>query len=170
MNMKGLRPIITAIALPAIALLLSQSLSADRTLRGKLRPLPTATATDSTAQNTALYDTVRTVNRADLRLSGYDKTLNSRMESLFVSNRLQRDITELELLITYSDMKGRMLHKAVRRIRAIVPAGETRRIEFSSWDKQNTFYYHKGRAPRTKNVTPYKVSCEVLSYIAPTDR
>ncbi len=167
--MKALR-LLTALLLPGTALLLPQSTSADKTLRGKLHPRPAVTTVaDSTARPTAAFDTVRNVGRDDLRLSGYDKTLNSRVESLFVSNRLDRDITEIELRITYSDLKGRMLHKAVRRIRAIVPAGETRRVEFPSWDRQNTFYYHKGRAPRTRNVTPFKVTCEVLSYIAPAD-
>lgn len=154
------------------ALLAAASLSgafpavADKTLRGKLRPdreaLRFTTHTDTCTQ---LYDTIRPVSPEAVRLSGYDKPLASRTESLFVSNSLDREITEIELRLTYTDMRGRMLHEAVRTIRAIIPPGATRRVEFPSWDRQQSFYYHRGRKPRVADVTPYDLSCRVLSCV-----
>ena len=62
-------------------------------------------------------------------------------------------------------MQGRTLHQAVRRVRADIPSGTTRRIQFPSWDTQNSFYYRYSRRPRTANVTPYDVSCKVNSCV-----
>ena len=156
----------------ALSLMTALPALADRTLRGKLRVSPAAlhTATDSIRErNTLSFDTVRSVPAGNIRLTGYDKPLTSRKESLFVTNNLSAEITGLEIRIVYTDMSGRMLHEAVRFIRSIIPAGETRRVEFPSWDRQLSFYYHRGRKPRTANVSPYDIRCEVLSYVTPRE-
>lgn len=159
------RPLISLL-LAAASLLGAFPALADRTLRGKLRPDRAALRGGTPADSCILlYDTIRPVSPESVRLSGYDKPLASRSESLFVSNRLDREITEIELSLTYTDMRGRMLHEAVRRVRAVIPPGATRRVEFPSWDRQQSFYYHRGRKPRVADVTPYDVSCRVLSCV-----
>lgn len=169
--MQNFRPHLLIILLASLLLTAPES-HAEKTLRGKLR---TKTGLNTGQQQMkpqmdtiVVFDTIRPSSQSDIRLSGYDKPLNSRKESLFVDNRLPHEITALEIRLTYSDMTGRMLHETVREIRADIPAGTTRRIEFPSWDRQNSFYYHKGRKPRVDNVTPYKVSCTVISYITPS--
>lgn len=160
------------IALLAASLLLTAlPASADKTLRGRLKVDRGAlqALTDSTARLTQRFDTLRSVTPSAVRLSGYDKPLTSRTESIFVTNRLGGEITEIEIRLTYSDMSGRMLHETVRSVRTIIPAGETRRVEFPSWDRQQSFYYHRGRKPRTAGVSPYDVRCEVISCVVPAD-
>ena len=99
-----------------------------------------------------------------------DKPLNSRTESLFITNRLDRELTEVTLRLSYSDAKGRMLHEATRKLRVIIPSGATRRVEFPSWDRQQTFYYLHGRKPRTANVSPFDVACKVESAVVSPER
>lgn len=158
-------PIVTIFAL---LLLTAIPLRADRTLRGKLRPAPGNThvgAAEKPDSATTAFDTIVSPTPETVRLSGYDKPLGSRVESLFVSNRLDRDIIALEITLTYRDMQGRTLHETTRRVRADIPAAATRRIQFPSWDTQNSFYYRHSRRPRTANVTPYDVTCTVRSCI-----
>lgn len=155
-----------------LLLLLSAALTArpDNTLRGKLKVDPriaTATPKTDTLATTLRFDTLAPIDRTDVRLSGYDKPLNSRKESLFVSNRLDRDITALKIRLVYKDTAGRTLHETEREIRADIPAGATRLVQFPSWDKQNSFFYVKGRRPRIANVTPFDVTCTVVHIVSP---
>lgn len=154
-----------------IILLTAPAVNGEKTLRGKLRPNPEmVTNKGGKVDRQAVFDTVRVTSQTDIRLSGYDKPLNSRKESLFVTNHLSRDITAIELRLNYTDMSDRQLHETTRIIRADIPAGATRRVDFQSWDKQNSFYYHRSRQPRSTNVTPFKVSCTVTAYVwMPTD-
>lgn len=158
-------PIVTILVL---LLLTALPLRADRTLRGKLRPVAGSTrgaTVEKPDSAAAVFDTIPSPAPETVRLSGYDKPLGSRVESLFVSNRLDRDIIALEITLTYRDLQGRTLHEATRRVRADIPAAATRRIQFPSWDTQNSFYYRHSRRPRTANVTPYDVTCTVRSCI-----
>lgn len=150
------------IFLPLLLFLLpALSLRADRTLRGKLRPATTAGTGKQTNTNTAIFDTIVSPTSEKVRLNGYDKPLNSRLESLFVTNSLKSDIIALKITLTYTDLRGRTLHKTTRLVKTDIPVGSTRRIQFQSWDTQNSFYYRHSRRPRTANVTPYDVSCQV---------
>lgn len=152
------------LAITALLLLTVLPLRADKTLRGKLRPVAgslRATSAQTSDSATSPFDTIAAPSPETVRLSGYDKPLGSRVESLFVSNRLDRDIIALEITLTYRDLQGRTLHETTRRVRADIPAAATRRIQFPSWDTQNSFYYRHSRRPRTANVTPYDVSCTV---------
>lgn len=166
--MQNFRPHIIIIILAALSVS-ATSLHAEKTLRGKLRTKTSAgTGVKPDTTLCTSFDTIRVMSQTDLRLSGYDKPLNSRKESLFVSNRLTTDITAIGLRLIYTDMAGRSLHEVTREIRAEIPAEATRRIEFPSWDRQNSFYYHKGRKPRVDNVSPYDVKCTVTYYVTQT--
>ncbi|MDE6121955.1 MAG: hypothetical protein K2F76_01830, partial [Duncaniella dubosii] len=108
---------------------------AEKTLRGKLKVEKTQSNEND---RQFAFDTITAVSQTDVRLSGYDKPLNSRKESLFISNNTEREITAVEIRMTYKDMQGRMFHETERLLRADIPAGATRRVEFPSWDTQNS--------------------------------
>lgn len=149
-----------------------QPMAADKTLRGKLRPDKSALTKKSANNEPAVCppDTIAFPPADDVKLAGYDKPLTSRTESLFVSNNTDRDITEIAILLTYTDMQGRTLHERTQSVRTFIPRSSTRRIAFSSWDSQNSFFYHKGKKPRTNNVTPFDVKCKVTRYVTPANK
>lgn len=163
---------VVAIILTALSLMLSvtQTAHADRTLRGKLRPDKGMLRANDDSTTQAGFDTIFSPADSLLVTAGYDKPLNSRTESLFITNRLDRELTEVTLRLYYSDAKGRMLHEATRKLRVIIPSGATRRVEFPSWDRQQTFYYLHGRKPRTANVSPFDVDCKVESAVVSPGR
>lgn len=99
-----------------------------------------------------------------LRLSGYDKPLNANRETMFVTNLTRQTATALDLEITYYDMTGRMLHSARQHVTCEIPAGETRLIEFPTWDRQHSFYYLKSVKPR-RQATPYDIQCTVTGIV-----
>ncbi|MDE6290651.1 MAG: hypothetical protein K2M16_03880, partial [Muribaculaceae bacterium] len=49
--------------------------------------------------------------RPAIRFYGFDKTVTSNIESFFISNGLDEEIYAMEIDITYTDLKGRQLHK-----------------------------------------------------------
>lgn len=91
------------------------------------------------------------------RFSGYEKALRASRETLFVTNRGHRPIQSLEFTVTYFDSAGRQLHRRVVRATAPIPPGETRRVDFPTWDTQRSFYSTTGRPPRVAAI-PYTVT------------
>ena len=100
--------------------------------------------------------------RPAIRFYGFDKTVGSNTESLFISNGLKSALSGLEIRITYTDMKGRQLHKRTVKIDTPIPAAETMRTDVKSWDTQKSFYYHKSVKPK-RQATPFDVKVELLS-------
>lgn len=97
-----------------------------------------------------------------LRISGYDKTSGADRESVFITNNSSHTIHGVGLQIQYIDMKGRQLHKRDVYVKIEVPAGETRRADFRSWDVQKAFHYHLSVASR-RITSPYDVRIKVSS-------
>lgn len=95
--------------------------------------------------------------------TGYDKKATANRESVFVINRTGRNIIMLRAILTYFDMKGRLLHKRQETIYSKIPAGETRKIDISTWDTQKSFYYISSGAPR-RQATPYTVKITLLEF------
>lgn len=146
-----------AIACAALPL----ALHSDNTIRGKRLKV----APDAVLQHSSLgepLDTLREPSAASVSVSGYDKPLRTPRETMLVTNSTGSEIRTLALTVTYLDMQGRQLHRRTDTIPAIIPSGETRMIHLSTWDTQHSYYYHLGRHPRTANVTPYDVRCDVL--------
>lgn len=100
--------------------------------------------------------------RPAIRFYGFDKTATSNLESFFISNSLDSEISGMEIQITYFDMQGRQLHKRKVSIDCSIPAGETMRTDIKSWDTQKSFYYHKSVKPK-RQATPFTVKIELLS-------
>lgn len=100
--------------------------------------------------------------RPAIRFYGFDKTIGSNTESFFISNSLLSTLSGLEIQITYTDMKGRQLHKRTVRIETEIPPRETIRTDIKSWDTQKSFYFHKSVKPR-RQATPFDVRIEIIS-------
>lgn len=88
----------------------------------------------------------------------YDKPLRSRFESVFLTNLTDSAVTALSLNLTYISMQGDTIHQALRTFDYPIPPHSTRRLTFSSWDKQLTLYYYLTDKPSRLRGTPYKVS------------
>lgn len=137
----------------AIVLATAATAFADRTTRGKLKIAnrkSVATAVD------AINDTV-VPSAGMIVVSGFDKPLRSYRESVFITNRSRRRLTGVKLTISYLDVDGRLLHRAVLTLPTDIPAGETRQLTFPSWDRQQAFYYELSSKPRRADGTPFSV-------------
>lgn len=88
--------------------------------------------------------------------AGFDKEMNSNIESFILVNPTGHSITGFRVRIDYLDMKGRMLHSRVVTLGCDVPPGENRRFDIKSWDKQHVYYYYLGNPPR-RVATPFQV-------------
>lgn len=97
------------------------------------------------------------------RFAGYDKEVNSNIESFILINDSGKDLAGFKLRIDYLDMSDRKLHTRDIEEKCNIPAGETRRLDIKSWDLQHTYYYYLGNKPR-KVATPYKVSFSPVSF------
>ncbi len=100
--------------------------------------------------------------RPAIRFYGFDKTVTSNMESFFISNSLDDEITAMEIQITYFDMQGRQLHKRTVPLKVNVPPHETIRTDTKSWDTQKSFYFHQSVKPK-RQATPFTVKIDLLS-------
>ena len=110
------------------------------------------------ADSLAFCDSIRPA----VRFYGFDKTITSTQESFFISNGLDKPIKNLELMITYSDMMGRQLHKRTVSLECEIPSGETKRADIKSWDTQKSFYFHKSLKPK-RQATPFDVRLQLIS-------
>lgn len=94
---------------------------------------------------------------------GFDKESGSNFESFIIKNEGTQRLRGFKVRVDYLDLQGRMLHSRTVEDTCLVPAGETRRIDVKSWDKQHTFYYYLGNVPR-KVATPFKVKFHPISF------
>ena len=123
---------------------------AQRTTRKNLKPI-------NNHAMTIAGDTIRDISANLLKITGYDKPLNSNKETFFVSNNGTSTITAMNITFNYFDSKNRQLHSASHTIECSIPPGETRQLSVSSWDKQKSFFYYRSAKPRRK-ATPYSVT------------
>ena len=109
-------------------------------------------------------DSATFVNRIQpyIRFYGFDKTVTSGLESFFILNGLDSTIYGMEIRITYTDMKGRQLHRRDVKIECEIPPHETIRTDIKSWDAQKSFYFHRSAKPR-RQATPFDIHIELLS-------
>lgn len=110
-------------------------------------------------------DTLVGPDSTQVRLSGYDKPQRSTTESLFVSNHSDRRLRHLSLRVTYTDMQGRQLHAAKVSLPCDIPAGETRRLYWRAWDRQQTMCYRLSVRSRQSRAAIYNISCSLDSAI-----
>lgn len=130
---------------------------AQRTTRPRLVLDPGALAKPAEA---VVADTIgRDSAQACVKFSGFEKTLRSRRESVHATNLTLSDtVTSLEIEIEYLDTKGRQLHQRTVSIDCEIPPGQTRMLDFSSWDKQQVWHYRLSKPPRSNSqANPFDV-------------
>ncbi len=143
-----------------IAILILATAGADIASARRRNSINTRLKTDKTLTQEAVAEPFDSISATadSVRFYGYEKTLRSTRETMFVSNLCRsRSISALIFTITYTDTKGRQLHRRRVEHRTDIPAGETRRIDIPSWDRQQTFYYTGSPRPRTAAI-PYDVT------------
>lgn len=128
--------------------------------------VPPAKSTEADSPSTLTPDSIGPApwTGDSIVLAGYDKKATSATESLFVTNNSGADVEQMTISITYYDLRGRQLHAREVTSDTRVPRGETRKLDFPSWDKQKSFYYHKSGAPR-RAATPYDVATTIVELI-----
>lgn len=124
---------------------------AQKTALRKLRPIP------AEAPRAAPDSVVGLSADSLVTFSGYEKTLRASRETLFITSHADRPICRISFTISYFDNIGRMLHSRRQDMSVDVPSGETRRIDFPTWDTQRTTYFSGGPRPRNGGI-PYTVS------------
>lgn len=140
-----------------------------RTTRKNLRLAPANITATVAAPDTILVDSIATADgEAPIRLSGYDKPLRSPRESLFVTNNTTLDIDGIVLALDYFDKSGRKIHSRSVTVRCDLPKGQTRKIDFASWDIQQSFYYKLSPQPRRDGASPYDIRCHATAIIVPS--
>lgn len=98
-----------------------------------------------------------------LNFIAYDKKASSGVETFFVDNGSEKDLSSIELEITYYASTGIQIHKRTVSLNHLFPAKESRKVDIKSWDKQHGFHYINS-VPSIKGSTPYTVSFKVLSF------
>ena len=99
-----------------------------------------------------------------LTFTGYDKKAGASTETFFINNGSDKTIKSIELEITYLGSGGKQLHKREVEIEEEIPAGETRKIDIQSWDKQKHFHYVKSDAGKNGSA-PYTVRFKIKSIL-----
>lgn len=97
-----------------------------------------------------------------IRFSGFDKKGSSMNESMFVTNLTESEVLSMTVSICYEAVDGRQFHQREVKIVSRIPAGETRKVDFKSWDTQRSFRYHKSLDSKS-SATPFKVRIQLLS-------
>ena len=142
-----------------IAILILATAGADIASARRRNSINTRLKTDKALTQEAVAEPFDSISATadSVRFYGYEKTLRASRETLFVTNRGHRPIQSLEFTVTYFDNAGRQLHRRVVRATAPIPPGETRRVDFPTWDTQRSFYSTTGRPPRVAAI-PYTVT------------
>ncbi|MDE5877726.1 MAG: hypothetical protein K2H47_09575 [Muribaculaceae bacterium] len=142
------------------------AISEGRKIKLHLRP-PAATETSSdTGQIEVTADSLASApyTLGMITFSGYDKEAPANVESFFITNNTDRILKSLTLVIYYRTLDGRSLHSRRVTVEPKAAPGTTVRTDIKTWDRQHTFYYHRGNRPR-KKATPYEVAFHVESFI-----
>ncbi len=134
-----------------------------RTTRKGLRPLER----EQRASSQEVGDTLEGEVARMLLVTGFDKPLRSAYESMFVTNRLESQVSGVVFSVEYYDMRGRKLHSRQLTVNVDIPPGETRQLTFRTWDRQQSFYYHRSSKPRRADATPFDVVVRIEKVIIP---
>lgn len=157
--------LIYAIALAAVLSCCSDAMS-QSTKRKALKPrrsLPAQVVAVVSA------DTITGEKAIDslVSLSGYKKTVMSRVETIMITNLSTTDtIRTVEVDIDYRTPEGRQLNRRQVVFDAVVPPGETRHASVTSWDRQQLFYYvATPPVKKTQRTSPFDVRLRILKVI-----
>lgn len=160
---------LSRILLPAGLLTTCIYMSAQRvsTIRRPLKVRPEAYSSSLRSDNETIYGDTVAAPIKFLSFCGYEKSLRSSKETLFISNNSDSTVTAVIFTISYIDTSARKIHTRKVRHNGEIPPRETRRIDIPSWDTQKTYYYLKGETPR-KSATPYDITIDADSVLINT--
>lgn len=148
------------LVLMTAASLLCFPAGARRTTRKGLKAMESSSAA---AKQPATY-TMQPADSAAVSVSGFEKILRSKKESMFLTNNTADTIYRLTITLNYNDINRRQLHSRRESIDILLPPGETRKHDLQSFDRQGTFYYYLSRPPRSNSqATPFRVATRVDS-------
>lgn len=146
-----------------ILLLAYASSQADRVVTTRKHLNAKQAILETNNDDTAPVDTI--INpTTQLSFSGYEKSLSSNHETIFITNHTDSTITQLIFTINYLDTSNRQIHSRhintnqLRKNTLLpLPPHATQRIDLPSWDKQKSYYYINGKHPRS-SATPYTIT------------
>ncbi len=102
-------------------------------------------------------DTITDHTSKLVRFCGYEKTLRTSRETIFIENLCDSTISSISFTINYLDSDKRQIHQRKIRHKTDIPPRQARRIDIKSWDTQKSYYYIHGDKPR-KSATPYDIT------------
>lgn len=92
-----------------------------------------------------------------VEMSRFDKPVESRYETFFVTNRAATTLTAVTLRIDYYTSGGEKMHSRTVTAECNIPPGETRQLSVPSFDRQQTYRYQGSRIPPRRPSTPFTV-------------
>ena len=119
----------------------------------------------SNAQMIAIENESDSATYADkITLSGYRKTLTDAYESFFVNNQTPFHMSNITVTFYYTNAEtGQVFKECTYEVPCDIPSGQMRQLSVRSFDRQHSFYYSGGRAPR-RPATPYTIAYSLLAY------
>lgn len=135
---------------------------AQNTTRGKLK-----LRDDVRFENNVKINDTIVPAKGDIGLYGYEKAQQSTKEAFFVINHTDRVISSLTFSISYYNERGEMLHSRTETVRCDIPATETRKVEFKSWDSQKLWHYVGSLAHHNDFSNPYDIRIHIEYIISP---
>ena len=110
----------------------------------------------------AYADSVK-FNPVALTIKGYSKRAYDKMETFYVTNNTSQSITQVKILVRYSDMKGNMIHERTVTVNCNLTPYGTHQAMVRSFDTSNGFYYYLSSKPRNSAI-PYQVAMRIVGY------
>ncbi len=144
-----------------LLLAITATMDAHKTRRRGIKANPSITAVADTSTVRQRADTLDAGVDSMVRRSRYDKPLRSYVETLFVTNTLDRTLVAIELTLIYKDISQNEMHRVTRWLQCSIPPGATRMLTFSSWDRQQSYYYRHSRRPKRAQGSPYDIKTAV---------
>lgn len=163
--MRTVRIAIFAVA-ATVAIVAAQA-AVTNTSRGKLRHADenqkvAIIAADSITK-AEIPDSIGSFNSYALAFSGFKKRAGDVRESFLVKNLSKYHITQIKLLMRYTDNDGRVILERTVVVPCDVMPLQMRRVTVRSFDQERRYYYRYGGKPRLK-AEPFDVAVRVLRY------
>ncbi len=154
-----------------LAIVVAQS-AVINTSRGKLRQadenrkLAIIAADSITA--TEIPDSLTGFSSHTLAFSGFKKRAGDVRESFIVKNLSKYHITQVKLLMRYTDIDGHVICERTVVVPCDVMPSQMRRVTVRSFDQERRYYYRYGGKPRLK-AEPFDVAVRLLRYDVAVD-
>lgn len=137
---------------------------AENTTRGKLisgasnRKIKTIDDTTVVADENAVKFDAKSVS-----FSGFKKRASDTKESFYVTNNSAQHISQIQLLMRYTDVNGGIIAERIVLVPCDVLPGQTQRVSVKSFDSEKCYHYRYGSKPRLQS-TPFDVAVRLLRY------